>query len=324
MSNADQRHFALSVVEGYLANGVEGSLEVEGQPEARLTIDPHRSVLGVQVPATGPTPELTDFANLTFDEIDHGGSMWHQMTVRVDDNVEEVYALLCAILDRVQVAGQDFGPAVTEALDSFTGIVAVRRGLSHERRVGLFGELLVLLALVGDLGPATAVAAWRGPAAEEHDFGLVDVDLEVKTTLGERREHWISTATQLAPTGDRPLYLVSVQLTAAGLGAGWNLPSLVDAVRSASAGDKPFEVGLQRAGYRDVDADLYRSQWALRTSPAFFEVDERFPALTESRLEMAVPSAQRITDIRYRVDLSGMAPSPAVLTFDAASSGASK
>ena len=62
--------------------------------------------------------------------------------------------------------------------------------------------------------------SWRGPIGEEHDFGMSAPDVEVKTTLGERREHWISTATQLVPTGDRPLYLLSIQLTSAALDSG--------------------------------------------------------------------------------------------------------
>jgi hypothetical protein len=142
--------------------------------------------------------------------------------------------------------------------------------------------------------------------------------LEVKTTLGERREHWISTATQLARTGDRPLYLVSIQLTSAGLGVGWTLPRLVADVRAAVTGSgEPFEAALRHSGYRDRDADLYRSHWALRTSPAFYRIDDQFPALTQDRIDTSVPSAQRITDIRYRIDLSGMPTSPELFAFAA-------
>ena len=64
---------------------------------------------------------------------------------------------------------------------------------------------------------------------------MSEADLEVKTTTGERREHWISTTTQLVPTGDRPLYLLSIQLTAAALDAGHTLPSLIASARSTLA-----------------------------------------------------------------------------------------
>jgi hypothetical protein len=32
--------------------------------------------------------------------------------------------------------------------------------------------------------------------------------------------------------------------------------------------------------------------------------------VTEERLDAVVPSAERITDLRYRLDLTGLAPSP--------------
>ena len=70
-----------------------------------------------------------------FDVITDETGTWHQLAVQLDDNLDEVYALLCAILDRVQLSGQSFAEAIEESLDSLTGILAVRHSL-YPREAG--------------------------------------------------------------------------------------------------------------------------------------------------------------------------------------------
>ena len=105
---------------------------------------------------------MVEFENLEFDVISDNQVVWHQLAVRLDDNLDEVYALLCAILDRVQLSGEPFAEAVEEALDSLTGILAVRHSLIREKQVGLFGELCALLALADEIGcdAADEFVAW--------------------------------------------------------------------------------------------------------------------------------------------------------------------
>jgi hypothetical protein len=316
MTDASTRYPTLSTVQGYLGQGIDGVFGVDGSPPGRIVVEAHRGVLGVRVPADGHAPDMTEFENLTLSVVEDDGLMWHQISVHLEGNLDEVYAVLCGVLDRVQLQGQRFAEAVADVLGSLQEILAVRHGLALERRIGLFGELLVLVAIVDDLGPSDAVASWRGPLGEEHDFGLTLVDLEVKATLSERREHWISSLTQLVPTGDRPLDLVSVQLTTAALDSGWTLPALVAQARGAAgSASAQLESALRSVGYRDEDADLYRSRWTLRTPPAFFRVDSDFPALTAAGLATVVPNAHRVTDVRYRVDLSSMNQVSAVVSF---------
>jgi hypothetical protein len=307
------RHVPVGVIEEYLVGGTEGMLGVSGSPTGRLLIDPRHHLIAVQFLAGDRAPNVVEFENLDFEVITDDKGVWHQLAVRLDDNLDEVYALLCAILDRVQLTGEPFADAVDEALNSLTGILAVRHSLTREKQVGLFGELCVLLAVADETGCEAAVQSWRGPGREEHDFGMPLHDVEVKTTLGERREHWISTATQLAPTGGRPLYLLSIQLTTAAVDAGQTLPELVKSARSKlSSQVARFESVLAKVGYRDRDSDLYHSRWTLRTTPAFFEVGPQFPAITQGVLDAAVPSAERIKDLRYRIDLTSLPPSAAL------------
>jgi hypothetical protein len=311
------RHVPIGVIEDYLVQDLDGVIGVPGSPTGRLLIDPHHKTLAVQFPAGVRAPNVAELENLRFEVISDNNVVWHQIAIGLDDNLDEVYALLCAVLDRVQLSGEPFADAVEGALDSLTGILAVRHSLTREKQIGLFGELCVLLALTGSLGADDAMSAWRGPLGEEHDFGMSDADLEVKTTLSERREHWISTATQLVPTGGRPLYLVSIQLTAAAVDAGHTLPSLVSLTRSKLAAHvMQLDEVLARLAYRDRDSDLYHSRWALRTRPAFYEVGPHFPAVTQARLEAVVPAAERITDLRYRLDLTGLSPSPTLFAVD--------
>lgn len=314
------RHVPVGVVEDYLVQGLDGVLGVDGSPAGRLLIGPHHQTLAVQFPPGLRGPNVVEFENLSFDVITDEHGTWHQLAVQLDDNLDEVYALLCAILDRVQLSGQSFAEAIEESLDSLTGILAVRHSLTREKQVGLFGELWTLLALAeAGGGGGAAMDSWRGPLGEEHDFGMSDADLEVKSTTGERREHWISTTTQLVPTGDRQLYLLSIQLTAAAVDAGHTLPSLVASARSKlTTHVVRLDAVLARLGYRDRDADLYHSRWTLRTPPAFYQVGLQFPAVTQERLEAVVPSAERITDLRYRVDLTGLVPSPPLFALDGA------
>ncbi len=46
-----------------------------------------------------------------------------------------------------------FADAVENAIESLTDIVALRRGLTQEQCVGLFGELVVLIALADETVP---------------------------------------------------------------------------------------------------------------------------------------------------------------------------
>lgn len=315
-SDESSRHVSQASVEDYFEQEVDGVISVEGDPPARLIVVPSKGELAIRVPATPTAPELTGFANLTLDFIDDEGLAWHQLSVQLDRNLGEVYDMLCNILDRVQITGSPFKTAVEDVLASMADILARRGGMSEDQQVGLAGELLTFLALVQHSGIDVALEAWTGPLREEHDFGTSDGDLEVKVTLGERRTHWISSVTQLVPTPGRDLYLVSIQLTRAGAGSGWTLPELVNrVVSSAKEKEQLVNAALAATRYRANDADLYAGRWTMRSPPAFFAVDNEFPALSQSALSAIVPSSQRIVEVRYRIDLTGLAPATELFPF---------
>lgn len=311
MSESSARHAPSEVVDAYRQQGIPGTLLVDGTPTSRILIWPHHSTVSILVQADDgkPGPDLRERAHLEYELVEDAGTMWHRLNVVYDDNLTEVYSVLCSILDRVQLSGETFADAVDAVLAGLGDILAGRGGLSHEQQVGLFGELAVLLSLAADTTPREAITAWRGHQHEEHDFGLASSDVEVKTTTSEKRSHWISSLTQLLPTDGRELRLLSLQITAAGKGPGASLTTLVDAARALPGiPAAELERALVASGYFNRHADLYRSRWALRSIPTFHLVDEDFPALTPSRLADGVPNPERITDVRYRVDLQGLTP----------------
>jgi Putative PD-(D/E)XK family member, (DUF4420) len=315
-STSASRHVPIVFVESYIARNLHGIVSIEGDPIARLVIDAPGSLLSLQVPAEETEPDVHAFEHLSFDVVHEDHQTWHQLTVRVDGNLDEVYGLICVIADRVQLSHEGFAQAVQASLESMAGLLATRRGLSRETQIGLFGELLVLLAIAKTPDAPKPVSTWLGPMREEHDFGYGDFDLEVKTTQGEKRHHWISSPTQLTPTPGRALYLVSIQVTLAAMGEGQTLPQLVALTRERVADEVvQLDAALASVGYRDADAELYHSNWVPRSEPVFFEVTSAFPALTAEAISKGVPSSERIIDLRYLIDLTGMDPSPALLEF---------
>lgn len=307
MNETSGRHVELDVVQKYFQENLDGVLTVDGDPPARLVIAASHDELAIRVPATESVPDVTAFSNIRLDLIDDEQATWHQVSVRVDGNLAEVYATLRGVLDRIQVSKVPLSAAVESALDSLEEILAKRRGLSEDQQLGLAGELLTFVALADTEGVDSALEAWMGPLGEEHDFALSTGDVEVKVTLGERRQHWISSLTQLIPTPGRKLYVLSIQLTPAGGGAGWSLPMLADRARRLNESQaSAVQLRLDGMGYRTNDADLYVSRWTLRSAPEFYLVDEQFPVITQDALLQVVPSTNRIVDVRYRIDLSGL------------------
>ena len=235
MNDSGGRHADISIVEGYFAKRVEGLLKVDGTPKGLIVMEPLHGLLAIRVPFDGLTPSVIPFENIVVDLVNDEDSIWQQLSIRLDNNLNEVYPVLCTVLDRIQLGGETFASAVDATLSALAEIVALRRGLSLEQQVGLVGELLFLSCAAMEWGPQSALDAWRGPQGEEHDFGLAEADIEVKVTLGERRTHWISSLSQLVPTGLRSLFIFSIQLTRANESVGWKLPDLINQVRDLPA-----------------------------------------------------------------------------------------
>ena len=318
MSVPAARHLSPQALSDYTNAGVTAVVPVEGEPAATLTFDVHGQTLRLALAWDGEQPPaIDDYVHISTDVRFQGDRNWATLAVHGTRFFADAYPLLRSVADLVQLEGQTFTEAVQRSLDQYHDLLAAGSRMPTTDETGLFGELLVLDHLVGTLGPDMALTAWRGgDMTEEHDFGLPDGDVEVKTTTSEARRHWIGSLDQLRPSPDRPLWLASLQLTGAGAGRAERLPDLINRIRQKLP--EPFRSVLDSRlrGTRytpDQPRDSFRLL-RLRSRPAFFVVDDRLPRLTR-RLLQAGGVLPGVEDVSYVIRLDDQQPStpPAAL-----------
>jgi hypothetical protein len=306
----DSRHVSVESLDRYLGSRVPVVLPVRGTPTISVFVRPAKPELGlrIEVDADAHIP-VTGLNNIVARLVDHEGQHHLEVVVVSSALFRDAYPVLCSMADRIQVEGMKPAHALRETLRQLASLLREPDSVSREREVGLFGELLTLAGLVANVGGPAAVGAWRGPLGEEHDFGLPSADVEVKTTTSERRAHWIDSFTQLQPTTGRHLWLVSHQLTAAGVGFGRTLSELIDEVGSTLRGTTrdDFDAKLSSAGWSATYSMRMASRWERRSESAAFEVNDQFPRLVPDALQRAGLSVTRLIQVRYRVDLDGIA-----------------
>jgi hypothetical protein len=153
--------------------------------------------------------------------------------------------------------------------------------------------------------------AWRGgDEREEHDLGLTDDDVEVKTTISESRYHWISTLDQLRPTVGRRLWLLSIQLTGAGASEAARLPDVVARVDGQLPSElrTSFQARVGRTRYRRAQPHDSFRLLRLRNMPACFLVDGDFPRIDRNILSRGGAPVAGIGEVNYAIRLDGMTP----------------
>ncbi|MDQ1438211.1 MAG: hypothetical protein QOK43_1840 [Acidimicrobiaceae bacterium] len=305
---AGERHLARDSLLEYLA-GAPAAIPITGAREAFLLVDPTAGRLALRVARGGEDPpNAVPYRHFAAAAVSWRGASWLELSFADRDALIDAYPVLCAVADRVQLEGATFTSAVVDALATYRELLAGVGRMSEEEETGLYGELLVLAHLLLSLGPADALSAWQGPRSEEHDFVLSDAAVEVKATRSETRRHWIGDLAQLVPTPNRPLWLVSLQLTAAGPG-GLTLAGLIDEIRSSLPDEnavRTFDARLGEARWREDQAAMYQSPLQLRSAPAVFRVDASFPAITPAALVRAGIPVARFPKVTYLVDLTGI------------------
>jgi hypothetical protein len=306
----DERHVSTEGFDQYLGSRVPVEFRIDGTPESFVFIEPIKPELGLRV-AVGVDTEApeTGLSNIIARISTLNGKRFLEVVVTDSALFRDAYPVLCSMADRVQLNGLSPAAALRATLQKMSSLLLAPETMSREREIGLFGELLVLGGLISTLGVSSAVQTWRGGQAEEHDFGLPDLDIEVKTTSGEQRVHWIESLTQLVPTRERPLWLVSHQITSAGAGAGHTLSELIDLIRTAigagPARDR-FEGAVVDSGWREEDREPLTTRWTRRTASVAYAVVGTFPRLTPDALRDTGLPLDRIPEVRYRIDLDGL------------------
>ena len=313
MSGPQDRHITPETLDDYLAAGVRASISIAGHPEARLIVDCPNEMIRMEISWDGEEPpNISSYEHFSTDVRFDRQQNWASISVHGRRFFPEAYPLLRSVADLVQLSGQMFGEAVLNSVASYHELLASSGPMSARDEIGLFGELMVISHLIGEIGAESTLQAWRGgDQNEEHDLGLHDDDVEIKTTTADQRHHWVGSLNQLRPTAGRRLWLLSVQLTAAGASDAQRLPDLVNAIeqRMSSAQQVVFRQRVTDAGFRwNQPADTYRLL-RLRTVPACFKVDEQFPRLDRDILASGGAVVTRIGEVSYTIDLDGLPPS---------------
>lgn len=306
------RHLSWPNLREYLDAGAPAIVRIAGTPEVDLVIEPdeQRIALRGPWPTTGDVPDLVQYRHLDTRVGTSAAGDWVEFAVAGRGVLLEAYPMLLAVADHVQLRGADMGTAIGHVLASYRELLSSLGRLSDDQELGLFGELLVLDRLIGSIGARRAVDSWRGPTREEHDFGLGDFDIEVKTTLTEDRSHHISSMTQLEPSPARSLWLVSVQLTTRGID-GITLPESID--RTMTRLPEPairarFADRLTAVGWDPSHGHLYVRRFIPRGEVLAFRVTEEFPAITAQRLRSTGLPIERFSRVSYILHTAGLPP----------------
>jgi putative PD-(D/E)XK family protein DUF4420 len=301
----DGRHLTTAELLEHWDSGVPVLVPISGTPTLWLRIDPQLNRLTLRAPVR---PEFAlpanDKAHVAVETRVDAGIRYLEISTTDERLMVDGHSMLKAVADRIQVDGMNPAAALDKTLETWASILATRTRMSLQAEVGLFGELLVVRALL--LGSVAPTSAWHGGLNEEHDFGLADSDVEVKTTTSETRRHWIHGLTQLVATGKTPLWLLSIQITRAGDAPGWRLPDLIDEVLATapSADHAHIDQNLAGAGWGEHQRDLLHDRWRLRSLPAAFRVETDVPRLTPQLLADASVDVARLRQVNYEIDLA--------------------
>ncbi len=303
------RHLTEEILDEFLKAGPETAVQVPGDPEVRIVFRPGDGGVAVLVAWDGiEVPDLAVFEHLSARVVTSSGRAWAELAIDDAQVARRAYPILSLIIDRIQLEDRSFASAVVGTVHDFRELLENASGLADDREVGMVGELIVLDHLAAALGMTRALDAWHGPDRAEHDFDLGDADLEVKTTLSEKRVHWIGSLGQLEPTPGRRLWLLSVQLTD-GLKTTPTLTQRIERLRArcANTDSKTFEDRIYRAGWRDIYGATVRRRLRLRSLPLLLPVNTDFPALTTSRFAAVGLPLDRLRELSYSIEVTGLA-----------------
>jgi hypothetical protein len=241
------------------------------------------------------------------DQVAHAGRRWARLTTPQPELLRDFHDLLLAVADRIICGGQKLDEAFSETVHGWSALLGRPRGMSLEKRLGLHGELAVLVRIAGAVGWRAAIDTWVGPTGEEHDFALGTDDLEIKTTASERRKHTIHGLGQLSQSPGRSLWFASLRLTRGGAG-GRTLRDSVTAARDAAASES---IALGRRLDRLLEAVSWDpdqpddERWTPRDSPLLLRGDD-VPRITD--VDVPGSSRGRIGHVVYDIDLTGLPP----------------
>lgn len=298
-----KRHVPWSVMEQRVAMATPVRDIVPGTPRITIDVEADGALALCVFVKRGDRESLPSFIRLSCDRRGKDESDHVRLACGEPDHLAGFYSVICRIADRVQLEKLPVDEAIKLSVGELENLLETVTLLSVDKQVGLWGELWLFADIAQRTSWDDAISSWahcRG-ANEEHDFVLSDVDIEVKTTRGERRVHSVG-ATQLRPSPGRSLLLFSLQLTMGGPTDGLSLVELVTGIRDALPDRlrNAFDKGMAHAGWKPLLANNYAAtRWRLRSQPLAVE-SSLLPFL-----QVHGPSVERILDFRFEINLEG-------------------
>jgi hypothetical protein len=229
--------------------------------------------------------------------------------------LRDLFAVLCdEMLEAIASRRTEPAVACRNVLDRWRELLspAPSRLLGRETLAGLLAELH-FMELIAARDPERACALWTGPDRGRFDYTSGDAAVEVKATMSrERLTVQIHGIGQLEPVDGRVVRLFVEQLEPVPAG-GDSVPDAVNRLGSAGVDMHALVTGLAAVGYSMSDAVVYRKiRFEVRSRRAFRTDTDGFPKLVPSGL-IDPGVLNRITLVRYTVDLTGLGASSGAL-----------
>lgn len=292
------RESDVSVIAGHVSH----ALDTDGRP-----------AILVPLPEGQPLPEDsgTRVVTIRARELLDGETRRPFLVVRCEERALNAQFALFADDLLAAIAQRPDAPqiACTAILERWQELMAAPPSplLGRTALVGLLAELHVLETLAAH-DPLGALGAWCGPEGSRHDFATGKGAIEVKATTGrEGFEVQIHGVLQLELPDHGSLTLYAEQLEPVHQG-GDSVPGAVERAQQLGVPRQGLRDRLEAVGFRDSDAEIYRTVRFSLLRRAIAEVDSGFPRIVRS--SFADPSLpDRTTDISYNIDLADWAVS---------------
>ncbi len=216
-----------------------------------------------------------------------------------DPEVREMFLDACAVV-AAQLPDPRGAAQVRELLADFVNLFRMLAQPAQHTALGLWGELFIVRRVRGDL--SAAALCWHALPTQLHDFSLGRSAVEVKVARGTTRRHSFSLGQLSPPTGAS---VVVASLLTDETGGGLSLGALFREVRDrcnpTSASHLDNVVALTLGDSLPAAMRMSFDEGKARDTLRFYAAGS-IPRVQE-------PVPLEVTDVRFRADLTGVAPS---------------
>ncbi len=241
------------------------------------------------------------------------------------DSLNQTFFMFCELIDDlyVQKEGEILSEPKPPEFAEITNLV-LKEATNQWRQLtskettranqekGLLGELWFLKKIISELGP-DGINSWRGPDLDRQDFRHGRYEFEVKTTSSSERSHFISSVSQLEPSPNFELYLISIQISPSKTKESVSIASLIKEIEKLLPSPDYVDIFHTKLKiYMDVmdikSLQKMRSEYIFSSNPMYMKVDESFPKLSNKEVQK-LKHKDKISDISYRLNVEGLGKS---------------